>query len=104
MDKKMIARMWTHAFEEDAEAGAKVFRPSEGKFPLSRGREKLDLSNAVGIRSTIGPDDRNKETKSQWTFDQSEKTLSFMDHETKSAPIVYDIVSLTSERMILRRR
>ena len=104
MTQKLIARKWTHAFEQDAGDGTKVFRPTEEKFALSRGREKLDLSNVIGNRSTIGPDDRNIKAEGEWSLDETDKTLTFSESQTESTPIVYDVISLTAERMVLRRK
>ena len=104
MTQKLIARKWTHAFEQDAGDGTKVFRPSEEKFALSRGREKLDLSNVIGERSTIGPNDRNIKAEGAWSFDETGKTLTFTEGQTESTPVVYDVISLTAERMVLRRK
>jgi hypothetical protein len=104
MTQKLIARKWTHAHEEDEAAGAQVFRPSEGKFPLSRGRQKMDLTPLSGKRTTIGADDVYKDTSGQWSLSDGGKVLTFLPEEGSGQEVVYDVLSLTAERLVLRRK
>jgi hypothetical protein len=104
MTQKLIARKWTHAHEEDEAAGAQVFRPSEGKFPLSRGRQKIDLTPLSSKRTTIGADDVYKDTSGQWSLSDDGKVLTFVPDDGSDKAVAYEVISLTAERLVLRRK
>ncbi len=61
-----IFKHWIHSREEDTE-GVRVYRPSDYKFPPSRGREGFELKkNGEFIRYGIGPTDRPQKITGTW--------------------------------------
>ena len=61
-----IFKHWIHSREEDTES-MRVYRPSDYKFPPSRGREGFELKeNGEFIRYGIGPTDRPQKIRGTW--------------------------------------
>jgi hypothetical protein len=104
MDKKQLARKWTHAFEEDNDTGVQVFRPSEGTFPRSRGREKIDLTAVAGKRTKIGADDVYVDVEGEWSFDEGSETLTFTSKESNVPTACYDVLEMTDDKLVLKRQ
>ena len=64
-----IFKHWIHSREEDTE-GVRVYRPSDYKFPPSRGREGFEIKeNGEFIRYGIGPTDARQKIPGTWTIE-----------------------------------
>ena len=62
-----IFKHWIHSREEDTE-DVRVYRPSDYKFPPSRGREGFEFKeNGEFIWYGIGPTDRPQKIPGTWT-------------------------------------
>ena len=63
-----IYKHWIHSREEDAE-DVRVYRPSDYKFPPSRGREGFEIKeNGEFIQYGIGPTDAPEKIIGTWTI------------------------------------
>jgi hypothetical protein len=58
--------LWLHSYEEDA-GSTKVYRPADHPFPLSRGREGVELlPDGTYLEYGSGPDDRGSAVAGRW--------------------------------------
>jgi hypothetical protein len=65
---RCLFKSWGHSREEDAD-GLTVYRPAEFKFPMSRGRDGIELHpDGTFVRLEPGPDDRRRRVSGSWTF------------------------------------
>lgn len=61
-----LFRSWGHSREEDTD-GLTVYRPAEYKFPLSRGRDGIEVHpDGTFVRVEPGPDDRRNRVAGTW--------------------------------------
>lgn len=95
-----LVRQWVHSHEED-QGGQTVFRPASFSFPLSRGRTSLHLkADGSFIEGGPGPTDRPQTSKGKW--EASGQTLILKkDNQTGC---IYDIVSATTEKLVLKEK
>ena len=93
---EMLVGEWVHSHEE-SDGKEKVYRPSTYNFPLSRGRDKLNLqkSNAL-VFSTSGPDDRPINYKGEWLLSANQLILKYngKQHTYKIVDVSTSILKL----------
>jgi len=80
-----------------------VFRPAGFAFPLSRGRLALDLRrDGSAITTEPGPSDRPRAERGRWSL--RDVDLCVETPPPKSRRRTFEIVSLTPERLVVRRK
>jgi hypothetical protein len=103
VDRPLLCRRWTHAHEED-DGGNMIFRPSEQKFPPSRGRRSFDLrTDGTMTESRPGPTDQHAEGRGKWTVDDA-GVLNLVSEGAGSTPRAFDVVEVTKDRLVLKPR
>ena len=99
IDPKSLAGAWTHSHEEDHDE-IQVFRRSGYAFPRSRGRTSYELrSDGTLGGSRPGPDDRTVATSGSWDVQNGKLNVA----PEGSPPIQYQIESVDSDRMVVKR-
>jgi hypothetical protein len=94
-----IFKYWVHSREEDTE-GVLVYRPSNFKFPPSRGRERFEVKQSGEfIQYAIGRDDRSKKDIGHFQVVES-NTLYISFDEVQLRPFTLQI--LTCDDDVLR--
>jgi len=77
-----------------------VFRPSEGDFPPSRGRDTLSLLRGGELGgSGPGPDDSSRPKGGGWRLDGRVLTIA----DAGQSSVKYEIESVDNEKLILKR-
>lgn len=85
---QLLIRQWSHAHEEDR-LNTKIFRPSENKFPPSRGRMSFNLKpNGQLVMTGPGRDDRPSSSEGTWNLKDQNLLFHFPDGREKSYKIL----------------
>jgi hypothetical protein len=97
IDRKLLARAWAHAHEEDHD-GLQVFKPLGAALPPSRGRRVIDLSQAEKLIVTK-PDasDRPTSHDAHWRLVDDQLSFSDATHEQ-----CYHVESLSDCELVLK--
>jgi hypothetical protein len=70
-----LFRLWGHSREEDG-GGFTVYRPSEFRFPLARGRDWIEFRTDGSVEYfDSGPDDRSRGVRGSWTIDDNDAVM-----------------------------
>jgi hypothetical protein len=70
MPDDCLFKAWRHSREEDAE-GVEVYRPTNYNFPLSRGRDGIELRrDGTFVSMGPGPDDRTVPIAGAWRMEE----------------------------------
>ena len=96
-----IFKHWIQSREEDPE-GVRVYRPSDYKFPPSRGREGFELKeNGEFIWYGIGPTDRPQKITGTWKAEgENQIRVSFEAHRRES----YTMQVVSCDERVLKVR
>jgi hypothetical protein len=98
--EQVVARSWTHAFEED-EGNLMVFRPSDSPAirPSRMPRMAIDLKDSGELTTYApGPDDRRVAGPGTWRLDGEHLVL-----EPEAGPAQrYVVDDATEDRLVLR--
>lgn len=93
-----IFRHWVHSREDD-EDGVRVYRPHDFNFPLSRGREGLEIEASGALtRYAIGPNDAPMKVSGRWTMIGLQ--LDFAD---ETGPTTLDVLSYDDDVLRVRQ-
>ncbi len=97
-----IFRRWIHSHEEDTE-DTMVFRTTDYKFPLSRGRQAFEFKeNGEFIEYDVGPTDRGMKVFGRFEYDgKGLITIHFEDHAIK--PVVLKLISLNGNALKIKK-
>jgi Pregnancy-associated plasma protein-A len=80
-----IFKHWVHSYEEDTE-GVKVYRPSDYKFPPSRGRKGFEIKeNGEFIEYTIAPSDGLHKEVGHWQAEEPTKAKVYLENRNKES-------------------
>jgi hypothetical protein len=83
-----LFKSWGHSREEDAD-GLTVYRPAGFKFPISRGRDGLEVRrDGTFVRHDPGPDDAGRKTSGSWKFVDDKLHVSMGDDAPRRGTIV----------------
>ena len=94
-----LFRLWIHSHEEDSE-GVKVYRPSDYKFPPSRGRNGFEIKvNGEFIYYGIAPTDGSKKFIGYWQEKSNHQIDVYMEERTIRP---YRIYIFSCDESILR--
>jgi len=100
-DRRALVGRWLHAHEEDSET-ERVFRPASWALPPSRGRSGFELGADGSLRRFgPGPTDRPEQTAGTWRLVGGR--LEFEDEGPGGGRRALEIVSLTPDRLVVRR-
>jgi len=98
-----IFKYWIHSREEDTE-GVLVYRPSNFKFPPSRGREGFELKKSGEfILYAIGRDDRPKKDFGHFKVVESNR-LSISFDELQLKPFTLQILMCDDDVLRVERK
>ena len=101
IDRRVLARSWVHAHEEDSETEI-VYRPAGWALPPSRGRSGFELhADGSLVRIQPGPVDRPEARPGHWRVEDDRLVLE--EAPEAGAPRSLVIVSATRDRLVLRR-
>jgi hypothetical protein len=101
MNRKLLAKIWLHSFEEDRD-GREFYRPNGYSLPLARGRKSLDLTKDQdgGIRS-FGAADLPESTHPAWVVDGD--VIEFRKAEGDVGSVRFQIIDLGPDKLVLER-
>jgi len=94
-----LFKRWIHSHEEDYE-GVKVYRPSDYKFPPSRGRKGFEIKvNGEFIYYGIAPTDGSIRFVGYWQAKSSHQIDAYTEEQTIKP---YRINILSCDESVLR--
>lgn len=94
--------IYSHQDNEDQRPSVSVFRPSDYKFPPSRGRRGFEIRrNGQFILYEIGPDDRPVKRVGEFKVEAPNKIKVYFEDKKESA-FSLGIVSLEENNNLLR--
>jgi hypothetical protein len=95
-----LAQEWVHSHEED-QGGSIVFRPPSFNFPLSRGRQSLNLKRDGSLtEGAPGPTDRSQSSKGTWKVEGQTLTLK----KPGQADRRYEIAASAADKLVLTEK
>jgi hypothetical protein len=98
-----IFRHWIHSREEDT-IDTMTYRPSEFKFPPSRGREGFEIKRSGEfILYGIGRDDRSKKIIGHYTVEGSNRLHIIFD-DVQLAPFTVKILMCDEDVLRVEKR
>lgn len=102
IDKAALNQQWVHSHEEDTER-EKVFRPSNYRFPPSRGRTGFALKpEGVVVETGPGPTDRPQEARGSWKM-VDDDTLAFYEKGRAKPKRTMKILSLVKDKLVVKK-
>lgn len=100
--RKGLTGRWLHSFEED-HGDVLVYRPPEHDFPRARGRDGIEFSpDGSFVEWAIGRGDAPQAVPGRWTTADGGGAVEVSTE--RRGPEVLEVLSLTSDRLELRRR
>jgi hypothetical protein len=98
-----IFKHWIESREDrDNRPNVSVFRPSDHKFPPSRGRRGFEIKkNGEFILHEIGSTDRPVKMVGNFTVEGPDKIKVYLEHK-RSSPFTLRIVAIEDSGNILR--
>jgi hypothetical protein len=98
-----IFKHWVHSREEDTN-DASVYRPSNFKFPPSRGREGFEVrKSGEFIQYAIGRDDRSKKDIGHFKVVESNRLYISFD-EVQLKPFTLQILTCDDDVLRVERK
>ena len=95
-----LIQEWIHSHEED-KGKTMVFRPPSYDFPLSRGRQSLNLQKG-GLLTEGGPGPTDRSQSSDGTWQVDGKTL--MLQKPGEAERKFEIASSSPDKLVLNEQ
>ena len=97
-----LFRSWRRSPEEDAQ-GVLVYRPSEYRFPPSRGREGLEIARDGSVTELrIAPADGLLRRPGRWTWQPPDKLVIELA-EDRAQPLVLLVRDVDGEKLVIAR-
>ena len=97
-----LFQQWKHAHEEDTKE-LKVYRPSSFDFPLSRGREGLNIHrDGTLVQTLIGASDLPEEVKAKWQL-KHKSNLLIRPFEKNRPTQEWEIIEVTKDKLTIKR-
>jgi hypothetical protein len=101
IDPAVLHGSWLRSTEEDTPTEI-VYRPAAYKFPPSRGREGIKLSdNGALTHSGIGANDVASARAGRWLL--KDRALHLLFDDAKSTRQVLQLVSASAARLVVKR-
>ena len=99
----LLAKCWTHAFEEDGPDGSMIFRPcATHTFPAARYRHTFTLNeNGEAEYSVLAPNDAHTTEQGKWTYDPDSKKLKISNNEN-AAVHQYEVLEINEDLLRLK--
>ena len=97
-----LFRSWRRSVEEDAQ-GVQVYRPSEYRFPPSRGREGLELGrDGSVVELRIAPTDGLVRRPGRWRWEPPDRLVIELADEQAQASVLV-VREVDGERLVVAR-
>ncbi len=99
----LLAKCWTHAFEEDGQDNNMIFRPClTHTFPAPRYRHTFTLNeNGEAEYSVLAPNDAHTTEQGKWSYDSASKKLKISNQEN-AAVHVYEVLEINEDLLRLK--
>lgn len=98
--KEQLYGNWGRNYNEETQAGIKVFRPESYDFPPSRGREKWLISDDSTISVIrMGAADKPEKQEGKWKIKDSTMTIYLPDNKQR-----YDLIKVSGSILKVKKK